>query len=248
MQDKEATMTALQAALGARPTSGGLPSNIVPELPETCIAHQNTRGPCVWLFAQKPLEAPNHPKPPQTPNFPENPAMPRNLAGIPTEFILSVILNSTEFPSGEERNSRNRPLACKKLCNLIATCLVRCENYRNWPTKSKTGPSASASETCFAGTVLILHLEKSPKETHKDERCEFKTEVRRGRSDAAANANDAGDPRPPHTRQKYEQTSGQNMTPNASKQGKFGSLGAIFLFIFLPCMWGLGGCKKNPQF
>ena len=30
------------------------------------------------------------------------------------------------------------------------------------------------------------------------------------------------------------------MTPNALKQGKFGRSGAIFLFIFLPCMWGLG--------
>ena len=56
----------------------------------------------------------------------------------------------------------------------------------------------------------------------------------------------ASDPRPPHTRQKYEQTSGQSMTPNASKQGKFGSLGAIFLFIFLPCMWGLGLQKESP--
>ena len=41
----------------------------------------------------------------------------------------------------------------------------------------------------------------------------------------------ASAPRPPHTRQKYEQTSGRNMTPNALKQGKFGSLGAILLFI-----------------
>ena len=56
----------------------------------------------------------------------------------------------------------------------------------------------------------------------------------------------ASDPRPPHTRQKYEQTSGQNMTPNALKQGQFGSLGAIFLFIFLPCMWGLGVAKRIP--
>ena len=55
----------------------------------------------------------------------------------------------------------------------------------------------------------------------------------------------ASDPRPPHTRQKYEQTSGQNMTPNALKQGKFGSLGAIFLFIFLPCVWGLGLQKES---
>ena len=57
----------------------------------------------------------------------------------------------------------------------------------------------------------------------------------------------ASDPHPPHTRQKYEQTSGQNLTPNASKQGKFSSLGAIFLFIFLPCMWGLGLQKESPM-
>ena len=36
------------------------------------------------------------------------------------------------------------------------------------------------------------------------------------------------------------------MTPNASKQGKFGTLGAIFLFILLPCMWGLGSLKESP--
>ena len=57
----------------------------------------------------------------------------------------------------------------------------------------------------------------------------------------------ASDPHPPHTRQKYEQESGQNMTPNASKQGKFGSLGAMFLFIFLPCMWELGFQKESPM-
>ena len=39
-------------------------------------------------------------------------------------------------------------------------------------------------------------------------------------------------PPPPHTRQKYEQESGQNMTPNASKRGKLDNLAAIFLFIF----------------
>ena len=55
----------------------------------------------------------------------------------------------------------------------------------------------------------------------------------------------ASDPRPPHTRQKYEQESGQSMTPNASKQGKFGSLGAIFLLIFLPFRDG-GGARKQP--
>ena len=59
-------------------------------------------------------------------------------------------------------------------------------------------------------------------------------------------AGGGSDPRPPHTRQTYEQTSGQNTTPNASKKGKFGSLGAIFLFIFLPCMWGLGSQKESP--
>ena len=47
---------------------------------------------------KKPFETPNRPKPPQTPNFPEDPALPRNPPGIPTEFILSAILNSTEFP------------------------------------------------------------------------------------------------------------------------------------------------------
>ena len=36
------------------------------------------------------------------------------------------------------------------------------------------------------------------------------------------------------------------MTQYASKQGKFGSLGAIFLFIFLPCMWGLGSQNESP--
>ena len=55
----------------------------------------------------------------------------------------------------------------------------------------------------------------------------------------------ASDPHPLHTRQKYEQKSGQNMTPNASKQGKFGSFGAFF-FICLPCMRGLG-FQKNPH-
>ena len=36
------------------------------------------------------------------------------------------------------------------------------------------------------------------------------------------------------------------MTPNASKQGKLDSFGAIFLFIFLPCMWGLGSQNDSP--
>ena len=36
------------------------------------------------------------------------------------------------------------------------------------------------------------------------------------------------------------------MTPNASKQGKLDSFGAIFLFIFLPCMWGLGFQNDSP--
>ena len=36
------------------------------------------------------------------------------------------------------------------------------------------------------------------------------------------------------------------MTPNASEPGNFGSLGAIFLFILLPCMWGLG-LQKDPK-
>ena len=51
----------------------------------------------------------------------------------------------------------------------------------------------------------------------------------------------------PHARQKCEQTSGQNVAPNASKQGDFGSLVAIFLFIILPCMRGLGLRKESPM-
>ena len=38
----------------------------------------------------------------------------------------------------------------------------------------------------------------------------------------------ASDPLPPDTRQKYEQTFGQDMTPNASKKGKIDTWGAIF--------------------
>ena len=37
------------------------------------------------------------------------------------------------------------------------------------------------------------------------------------------------------------------MTLNASKQGKFGSLGATFLLICLPCMWGVGVSKRIPN-
>ena len=37
------------------------------------------------------------------------------------------------------------------------------------------------------------------------------------------------------------------MTPDASKQGKFGSLGAICLFIFLRVVCGGCGFKKNPD-
>ena len=50
-----------------------------------------------WLFAQKPFDPSNRPKPAQTPTFPENPSLPRNPPGIPTGFILSAIQNPTEF-------------------------------------------------------------------------------------------------------------------------------------------------------
>ena len=50
----------------------------------------------------------------------------------------------------------------------------------------------------------------------------------------------ASGPCSPHTRQQYEQNSGQKMTPNASKQGKLGSFATIYLFMFWPCMWGWG--------
>ena len=56
----------------------------------------------------------------------------------------------------------------------------------------------------------------------------------------------ASDPRPPHTRQTYEQEAGQNMTPHASKQGKLESAAAIFLCMFLPCTWGLGFLNDSP--
>ena len=54
-------------------------------------------SPLPRLFAQRPFEAPNGPKPPQTPNFPENLALPWNPPRIPTDFILSAIQNHTEF-------------------------------------------------------------------------------------------------------------------------------------------------------
>ena len=37
------------------------------------------------------------------------------------------------------------------------------------------------------------------------------------------------------------------MRPNARKQGELGSLGAIFLFIFLRLVFGCWGFKKNPH-
>ena len=57
--------------------------------------------------------------------------------------------------------------------------------------------------------------------------------------------NYGGDPRPPHTRQKYEQKSGQNMTPNASKQGKFQSGSHIFAAFFALYV-GVGVSKGTP--
>ena len=44
----------------------------------------------------------------------------------------------------------------------------------------------------------------------------------------------------PHIEGKNKNNSGQNMTPNASKQGNSTVWGAIFLFIVLHFMWGLG--------
>ena len=38
----------------------------------------------------------------------------------------------------------------------------------------------------------------------------------------------------------------KNKTPNASKQGKFDSFRAIFLFMILPCMCGLGFQNDSP--
>ena len=53
-------------------------------------------------------------------------------------------------------------------------------------------------------------------------------------------------PRPPTYEAKYEQTSGEHMTQIASKSGTLDSFVAIFLFIVLPSMWGLGSQNDCP--
>ena len=53
--------------------------------------------------------------------------------------------------------------------------------------------------------------------------CEFRFAVERSRKRAS-------DPRPPHTRQEYEQKCEQNMAQNTSKQGKLDSFAAKCLF------------------
>ena len=50
---------------------------------------------------------------------------------------------------------------------------------------------------------------------------------------------------PPHTRQKYEQISGPNTTPNASKQGKFGSWGP-YVCSYFGLYVGVGAQKESP--
>ena len=55
------------------------------------------RAAGLWLLAQKLLEALNRRNHPKPQIFPENPALPRNLPGIPTEFISSAMQNPTEF-------------------------------------------------------------------------------------------------------------------------------------------------------
>ena len=58
----------------------------------------------------------------------------------------------------------------------------------------------------------------------------------------------ASDPCPPHTRQKYEQTSGQNMTPNAFKTRQIWQFGGhIFVHMFVLCV-GVGVSKRIPIF
>ena len=59
------------------------------------------------------------------------------------------------------------------------------------------------------------------------------------------NQTSTSDPHPPHTR-KHQQKPGM-WPPNASKQGKLDSCAAIFLFISLPCMWGLGFQNDSPR-
>ena len=51
-----------------------------------------------WLFAQKPFESPNPPNPPQARLSQKTRRCPEIPQGIPTEFVLSAMQNSSEFP------------------------------------------------------------------------------------------------------------------------------------------------------
>ena len=122
----------------------------MPHLLPHILMQRHCRADLGWIFylglangyfCAKAFWGPRSPE--TTPIFAENPALPRNLPRIPIEFILSTTLNSTEFPpkflefprfhphsrecteisgkSGEERNSRNQPLA--KLGKITRKCL-----------------------------------------------------------------------------------------------------------------------------
>ena len=61
-------------------------------------AHRRRRPKNETGYLRKSLGGPKSPETtPKAPKFPENPAMPRNAPKIPTEFILSAVLNSPEF-------------------------------------------------------------------------------------------------------------------------------------------------------
>ena len=77
-------------------------------------------------------------------------------------------------------------------CALICRLLRICAVFKASRQRNRTPDSSTKRLSPFAAPLLAT---KNPKR--------------------------AGDPRPPHTRQKYEQNSDQIMTPNASKQGNF---------------------------
>ena len=72
---------------------------------------EEKKGGQGWLFAQKPFDPPNRPKPPQTPNFPEI----RRCPEIPQEFQQ---LKKGVFGKGSFRN------LCAELC-FVLFCVLR---------------------------------------------------------------------------------------------------------------------------
>ena len=84
-------------------------------------------------------------------------------------------------------------------------------------------------------------------ETLSEVQCRCLRSVRHHAVIPVASQKYAGDPRPHIQGKIMNKTSGQKITSNASKQGKFGSLGAIFLFIFFASYVGVGVAKLSSR-